>query len=124
MNDYKFDIVIGNIKLSFDYPIASSLRIGNKFVVQMLTTDKIKNILYNVSTDKLGNILCFDEKGNLLWEIEECERYLPMHPVRPYSSMYMSDKKDELIAYNQNGLEYIVNLEDGKIKLVPGQRAW
>ena len=77
-----------------------------------LLTDNLLIILTDgeqASNDQ--NVYCYDLTGDFLWQIEDPDH---LHSRNYFTSIYLSNK-DELQAYNINGVEYTIKKQTGSI---------
>ena len=111
---YKGDTLkIGDNAITFGAPIEKVLEIQNKILV--LVQDESSRV-----NRKHGNIFAFDDKGKKLWEIEAPDKYEGWY--RPFTGIYL--RKNMPIAYSPVGIEYKIDLSNGKLIKVLGQRPW
>lgn len=120
MTENNFELKIGMKNLVFDRPIKEVLEFENKFFIRFET---IENLFKSQSTHKVNrnnNIQCFDERGNLIWEIEQAPKIDSFGG--PYGTI--SIKNGKLISYHQMGCEFEIDTTNGKVKLIQNQRPW
>ena len=63
------------------------------------------------------NIFAYNESGQLVWQIQEGRN---VYRDSPYTGMRV--KGDEIMAYNWDGADYRVNVEDGSVEFVQFSR--
>lgn len=73
--------------------------------------------------DKLPitNIYAYDENAQQIWQIEE--PFQPPNQIVSYADISLR-KTGEVVAGTTQGTEYIVNVADGSITPIKGQRPW
>jgi hypothetical protein len=67
------------------------------------------------------NVYAFDEKGKKVWEIKE--PFQPPDQTVSYADISLK-KTGDVVAGTTQGTEYIVNIKDGSVELIKGQRPW
>ncbi len=68
-----------------------------------------------------NNVYAFNEKGEQVWQIKE--PFQPEGKIVSYADISL--KKDgKIVAGTTQGTEYIVNVKDGSIDPIKGQRPW
>ena len=93
---------MNELSISFDNEIAQTLEHeGCVIVLFHIPEGKVEN----------RNICCVDEAGKILWEIEESPH--GTQSDKPFMGVYFD--KEKLIASNWNGVDYLVDLDTGKI---------
>lgn len=106
---------INENKINFTHDICGLIELNNLIIV----------LIYGASAKQMetlpnNNIYAFDEKGKKIWQIQ------PPFQVSGYITSY-SDvilrKDGKIIAGTSQGLEYIVNIEDGSV-IPTGGRPW
>lgn len=98
-------IFINGKKLELPFPVADALEYKKSIVVRV--DPPAREILND-------NIYCFTLSGNFLWQIEPSPHGTQVN--KPYVSINVSSSSN-LIASNWNGVNYIVNIEDGSIEV-------
>jgi hypothetical protein len=98
---------IGKNKISLPDVIYCHLLIGETVIVLTLGTSKL-------AKEEAGrNVRAFDANGNLLWQIEASSHGVVQSP-NPYTKLTKRNDRS-LTAYNVNGIEYVVDLQTGKV---------
>lgn len=99
---------IGDTKITVKYPIKQVENIGGKYVVLL----KIPRV--ELGPEELNNILCYDENGEMCWQISDI---LPPSIVSkeqiPYVAIQIMNGK--LYATDFWGRKFNVNTENGKL---------
>jgi len=88
--------------------------------------DLVLVLIYGFSANQMetlptNNVYAFNEKGEQVWQIEEPLQY--SNGVVSYADISL--KKDgKIIVGSTKGDEYIVNIKDGSVEHIKGQRPW
>lgn len=98
-------IYINDKKIDLPFPVAEALEYEQSIIVRV---DPPAKQIFN------SNIYRFALSGNCLWQIEPSPHGTQTN--RPYVSIYTSFY-NSLVAGNWNGVDYIVNIEDGSVKV-------
>jgi hypothetical protein len=61
------------------------------------------------------NILAYSDTGLLIWQIEECPH--GTQSDKPYMAI-TKDRAGNIIAANWNGVDYLVNMENGAVATI------
>ncbi|WP_157208257.1 hypothetical protein [Mariniflexile maritimum] len=107
MNNSKFHKYNNNFfinnKLLIEVPaLIKNFLIINDLIILLIDSDELKD-------DK--NIICYNLKGKLIWQIGEVSK---LHDRNYFTSIYIN-KNNELQAYNLNGVEVTINIKNGSI---------
>jgi hypothetical protein len=92
----------------------------NRILVRFETSDNLFSNRYDLRVKKESNILCFDESGNLLWEIEEAPKLDSLGG--PFGKMFLDNGK--ILTYHQMGCDFEIDLNSGKVKAKTQGRPW
>jgi len=85
--------------------------------------DKLLVLVKDKSTKKIktqGNIYAINENAEIIWEIQASTPFDGWY--RPFTGIYIRD--DIAIAYSPLGIEYKINLDNGRLVDIPKQRPW
>jgi len=88
--------------------------------------DLVLVLIYGTSAKQMeslptNNVYAFNEKGEQVWQIQE--PYQPEGRIVSYANISLKET-GEVVAGTTQGTEYIVNIKDGAIKPIKGQRPW
>ena len=67
-----------------------------------------------------GNIYAFDRAGHRLWIVDAPPMFEGWY--HPFTGLYVRDGLP--FAYSPIGVEYEINISDGRLIEIPGQRPW
>ena len=102
-------LCIDNIKITTKYPIKDVKRVDDKYVILL----EIPHV--ELGIDELNNILCYDEKGKMCWQISN---KLPSSIIckdqMPYVAIRIIDR--ELYATDFWGRKFRVDVNNGDLK--------
>lgn len=100
---------IGNIKIITKYPIEKVEKINDKYIVLLNIPRRVE-----LGKDELNNILCYDEKGKMCWQISD---KLPSAIISkeqiPYIAIRIVDEK--LYVTDFWGRQFNVDVENGEL---------
>lgn len=99
-------IYINNEKIDLPFPVAEALEYEQSVIVRV---DPPAKEIFN------SNIYRFTLSGDCLWQIESSPH--GTEDNKPYVSIYTSSSHDSLVVSNWNGVDYIVNIEDGSVEV-------
>lgn len=112
MNKFSFDdniICINNIKIATKYPIKSVERVNDKYVI-LLEIPCVE-----LGIDELNNILCYDEKGKMCWQISnKLPPSITCKDQMPYVAIRIIDR--ELYATDFWGRRFRVDVNNGALE--------
>jgi hypothetical protein len=77
----------------------------------LIINDLIVLLLDSDDFDSDQNIFGYNLDGIIRWQISEISK---LHKRNYFTSIYIN-KKDELLAYNKNGIEATINKDNGEI---------
>lgn len=107
MNNYNFHIHQSQFFIDDVLLIDAPSIIENFLVVD----NKIVLLLSNRYLQSDRNIYCFDFEGNQCWIISEVTK---LHDKNYFTNIY-TNEYGVLMAYNLNGIEVTINLDNGSI---------
>ncbi len=82
------------------------------FIRKFLVIDnRIILLLKEKTLDNDRNIYCYDFRGNLFWIVSEVVK---IHDENYFTNIYIGEN-DELKAYNLNGIEVTISINNGQI---------
>lgn len=110
MNSKDISVVDGAIKIGrkeveFPWPVAQVVEYHRLIVVRI---EPPAGNIFN------RNVFAFDDDGSIKWQIEESPHGGGID--KPYMNISISEN-GEVIASNWNGIDYIINLDDGSVKV-------
>ena len=112
MNEVFLDkniLSIGQAKINVKYPIKKIKKINEKYIVLL----KIPSCV-ELGVEELNNVLCFEEKGKLCWQISnELPANIVSKEQMPYVAIQVIDGK--LFATDFWGRRFNVDIENGKL---------
>ena len=106
-------LVVKDNKINFQSPIKKVLDVGDRLLV--LVQDQSTR-----DSKKHGNIYGVNVDGKKIWVIQPTKPFGGWY--RPFTGIYMRD--NDAIAYSPIGIEYKINLDNGELIDIPGQRPW
>ena len=100
---------IGHIQIFVKYPIKKIEKINEKYIILLKIPQGVKLV-----NEELNNILCYDEKGILCWQISnELPFNIASKEQIPYVAIHVIDGK--LYATDFWGRKFNVDIENGKL---------
>jgi len=120
-------LVVDSKQIELQYPIKQKIEVCGVYVVRIYPNDdeldSCPQELYN------RNVYAYNSDGKFLWQIEEVSEGAKAPKDKSYivGKAYMNIwmEKEKLIAGNWIGLDYIVNLKNGKVSpLNKNVRPW
>lgn len=102
-------LCINNIKIATKYPIKDVGRVNDKYVILL----KIPRV--ELGMDELNNILCYDDKGKMCWQISnKLPPSISCKDQMPYVAIQIIDR--ELYATDFWGRKFSVDVNNGELK--------
>lgn len=99
---------INNIKIVTKYPIKNIEKVNDKYVILL----KIPRV--ELGVDELNNILCYDEKGEMCWQISnKLPSSITCKDQIPYVTIQKTD--GELYATDFWGRKFRVDVNNGEL---------
>ena len=88
--------------------------------------DLVLVLIYGFSAKQMetlptNNIYAFNEKGEQVWQIQEPIQ--SKDTIVSYADISLKET-GKIVAGSTQGDEYIVNVKDGSVEHIKGQRAW
>ena len=98
-------LLFSNDSLLIESPaLIKNFLIIKNLVILLIDSNELKD-------DK--NIFCYNLNGKFIWQIKEVP-ILPLHTRNYFTTIYFNEK-DGFQAYNLNGVETTINLNNGEI---------
>lgn len=104
-------------EINFYSPIKKILIVRN---IVLVLLERV-GVEVNEKKESLSqNIHAFDTKGNKLWTVQALDPFQGMQAI--ITGLFM--RNDKVLAYVSWGVEYEIDLNDGTLINIPGQRPW
>lgn len=96
-------LFIGNGSIDLPYPVSEIIDFGDSIAVRV---EPPVGVIFN------RNVFAFSERGDPLWQIEESPH--GTENDKPYVKI-IRERDGGLVAYNWNGVDYLVDMANGAI---------